>query len=411
MKAAEHPLSPEELMAYLDGELQSERAAVVQAHVVGCDVCHRLSGELRGVSRDMAQWQVEDAPATLTAPSSPPEAETILRSRFNWLFRPSVAYGLAAASIVGIVTIATLGYGRAKPPVLTAAYSMTDASGSPIGLGATAGGAGADKPETNVQARLMAEPLRAGQAGRAVIAGQSATQPATPPAPSPSIARTARLRLRTSDFDAARPVVDRVVADTGGLVGQVTVSGTRGEARSLTATLLIPASRLDAALAALKSIGLVVQESQSGDDVTDQVIDVGARLSNARNAEKRLVDLLQKRTGDLADVLAAEREITRVREEIERFDAQRKNLERRVTYATLTLEVTEQQHAALDLGPQPISGRFRDAFVTGITQALDGALGLSLLIVRIAPVLVLWIAVLGWPVWAIVRWNRRPARP
>ena len=130
MTAAEHPLSPEELMAYLDGEVQAERAIVVQSHVAGCDVCQRLSGELRGVSRDMARWQVEDAPATLTAPSSPPEAGTNVRSRFHWMFRPSLPYGLAAASIVGIVTIATLGYGRATPPSLGAAYSMTDLSGS-----------------------------------------------------------------------------------------------------------------------------------------------------------------------------------------------------------------------------------------------------------------------------------------
>ncbi len=98
MKAAEHPLSPEELMAYLDGELQSERAAVVQAHVVGCDVCQRLSGELRGVSRDMAQWQVEDAPATLKAPSPPARSRddpalaiqlacSGRRSRTGWLPR------------------------------------------------------------------------------------------------------------------------------------------------------------------------------------------------------------------------------------------------------------------------------------------------------------------------------------
>ena len=73
MTAAEHPLSPEELMAYLDGELQAERATAVQSHLIGCDVCQRLSGELRGVSRDMARWQVEDAPATLMAPSSPPD--------------------------------------------------------------------------------------------------------------------------------------------------------------------------------------------------------------------------------------------------------------------------------------------------------------------------------------------------
>ena len=88
--------------------------------------------------------------------------------------------------------------------------------------------------------------------------------------------------------------------------------------------------------------------------MTEQVVDVEARLSNARNTEKRLVDLLQKRTGDLADVLAAEREIARVREEIERFDAQRKNLERRVTYATLNLEVTEEHTRGAR--PRPAAG-------------------------------------------------------
>ncbi len=160
----------------------------------------------------------------------------------------------------------------------------------------------------------------------------------------------------------------------------------------------------------LKTVGVVLEESQSGDDVTEQVVDVESRLSNARNTEKRLVDLLQKRTGDLADVLAAEREIARVREEIERFDAQRKNLERRVTYATLNLEVTEEQHAALDLGPQPVSGRFRDAFVAGLTDALDSALGFGLFLVRVGPMLLLWSAILAWPVWAAVRRNRRPAK-
>jgi hypothetical protein len=410
MTAAEHPLSHEELMAYLDGELQPERAVVVHTHVAGCDLCQRLSGELRRVSQDMARWQVEDVPATLRAPSTPPEAQTVVRSRFNWLFRPSMAYGLAAASIVGIVTIATLGYGRATPASLSAAYSRTDLSGSAAGRGVTSSRADVPEaavPEAQVQTRLS-EPLHSaipGVAGQALFAGQASTARA----PGPSIARTARLRVTTADFEAARRVVDRVVADTGGLVGKVTVSTNRGDARALSATLLIPADRLDAALASLKVIGLALEETQGGDDVTSQVVDVEMRLSNARNTEKRLVDLLQKRTGNLADVLAAEREIARVREEIERFDAQRKSLDRRVTYATLTLDVIEQQHAALDLGPQPISSRFRDAFVTGITQALDGALAFALFVVRVGPVLLLWIALLGWPVWAIVRRHRRVA--
>jgi hypothetical protein len=184
-----------------------------------------------------------------------------------------------------------------------------------------------------------------------------------------------------------------------------------GQGRSLTAALQVPAARLDAALAALKPLGIVLEESQKGEDVTEQIVDVDARLSNARNTEKRLVDLLQKRTGELEHVLAAEREISRVREEIERFDAHRKSLDRRVTYATLTLEVVEEAPAALNLGPRPVPGRFRDAFVTGLTEAMDTALGLALFVLRVAPTLLLWTAVLVWPARAVVRWSRRRLSP
>ena len=68
MTAIEHPLSPDELMEYLDGELTVEQAAAVQAHVAACIGCQRLSAELRAVSRDLARWQVEGPPATFEAP-------------------------------------------------------------------------------------------------------------------------------------------------------------------------------------------------------------------------------------------------------------------------------------------------------------------------------------------------------
>ena len=144
--------------------------------------------------------------------------------------------------------------------------------------------------------------------------------------------------------------------------------GTRGDARSLRATLLIPANRLDAALPSLKAIGFVLEESQGGDDVTEQVVDVEARLSNARNTEKRLVDLLQKRTGDLADVLAAEREIARVREEIERSTRSgRTSTPRDLRH--VEPGVMRRNSRASSIWARARSGRFRDAFVAGLTDA------------------------------------------
>ena len=124
-----------------------------------------------------------------------------------------------------------------------------------------------------------------------------------------------------------------------------------------------PSARLEEALGKFKALGTVIAESQNGEDVGNQIIDVEARLSNARNTERRLADLLQRRTGELEQVLAAEREIARVREEIERFVAHRKGLGDRVTYASLTLEVVEARQATVNLGPDPwywtFSGRFR----------------------------------------------------
>ena len=408
MTAIEHPLSPDELMEYLDGELTVEEAAAVQAHVATCTGCQRLSGELRAVSRDLARWQVEGPPATFEAPKAAPSPTDGSWSRFGWLrFRPSLASAIAAVAMVGVVALAINFNSRSinapvqmipsSRPAIVRAEGPLDASGPTAptyqkrldSAGAEVGGPPAPGP--------------GGSAGRVRLGQQSA---ATVP-PSPSIARTARLRIRVTDFEAARPVVDGVVASTGGLVGRVDVSGSRGDARTLTATLHIPAAQLDAAMSTLKSIGRVVDEAQSGEDVTEQVVDVTARLANARNTEKRLTDLLQKRTGDLADVLAAEREIARVREEIERFVAQRQALGRRVTYATLSLEIVEEPRATLNLGPRPLPGRFREALVTGVTDATDTVLGLMLLVIRILPSLLLWGAVLNWPLRAALRWAQR----
>ena len=375
MKAADHPVSPEDLMAYLDGELPHAQAAVVQAHVAGCDGCQRSSGELRGVSRDMSRWQVEDPPATFTAPWPAPGRQEKVPSRFGWLLKPSIAL-VAVGAVVAVVLPLTYNNMSTQPVQMMAlgrpAAPATEA-GTPI----------------------------------AAVAGQiSLPLGGAQPTIGPSIARTARLRLSSRDFEGTRRAVERIAGDLGGWFSRMDVSRV-GEARSLTAAIQVPAARLDAALAALKPLGIVLDESQKGEDVTEQIVDVDARLSNARNTEKRLVDLLQRRTGELEHVLAAEREISRVREEIERFDAQRKNLDRRVTYATLTVEVIEEIQASINLGPRPVPGRFRDALVTGLTEAMDSALGLTLLVIRLAPTLLLWAAVLFFPVRALVRRSRR----
>jgi hypothetical protein len=224
-----------------------------------------------------------------------------------------------------------------------------------------------------------------------------------PAGPSVLVVRTARLVLAPQDFDAARAGMERIVAAAGGFTGRIVVADARTGARSLNATLRIPAAKLDETLSALKQLGQVTAESQDGEDVTQQSVDLDARLSNARASEARLKDILEMRTGRLSDVLDVEREIARVRGEVEQMEARRKSLDRQISYAVVSLEIVEERKAAVDFGPLPVSARLRNALVDGWTTAVTSALDVTLVIVQIAPVLTLWALVLAFPAWLVRR--------
>ena len=217
------------------------------------------------------------------------------------------------------------------------------------------------------------------------------------------LVRTAQLSLVPRDFDEARTATERIIAEAGGFIGRMMVSDSRADARSLSATLRVPTATLDEVLAALKQLGHVTAESQDGEDVTQQSVDLDARLANARASEKRLQDILASRTGRLSDVLDVEREISRVRGEIERMQASRQSLDRRITYAIVTLEIAEQRKAAVDLGPVPVSTRLRNALVDGCTGAISGTVEVAVVLARIAPTVILWTLILGAPAWLLRR--------
>ena len=88
------------------------------------------------------------------------------------------------------------------------------------------------------------------------------------------------------------------------------------------------------------------------------------------------------------------------------MDAERQNLEHRVAYATITLQVNQERQASLDLGPLSMSTKFRNAIVDGLRDAFESLLGLTLWLLRVSPTLLLWTIVLWWPVRFAIRRGR-----
>jgi hypothetical protein len=222
----------------------------------------------------------------------------------------------------------------------------------------------------------------------------------------PMIIRTAQLSLITKEFDKARANLEGILKRHRGYVGELKAGGTTGSGRTLTATLRIPADQLDATLTEVKTLGRVESESQSGQDVTSQYVDLQARLSNARNTEQRLTDLLRNRTGKLSDVLEVEQELDRVRGEIEQMEAERKNMSNQVSYATLNATIAEDYKAQLQVVPPSTSTRLSNAAVEGYRSMVDGVVSLALFLLSNGPSLLLWGAALFMParlVWKKVR--------
>jgi anti-sigma factor RsiW len=370
MPEIRHAIDPEEMMAYLDGELPSERAAEAMTHLERCAECRKLAEDLRRVSQEMAAWQVEP-PRTMAPPAAPvDQPKWSLRSRI-----PVPAYAFAAAaSIVLLGLIIVSPPRKAGPTARVAAFSVD----------------GQAQPDSSAAFRRSFAPAPAPLAPPPQAAPAAAKL--LPAATAPMIERTATLNLATRDFDQIRSRIDAVLARRHGYIADLNLSTPQGAGRSLNATLRIPAAELDAALTDLRQLGRVENESQRGEDVTRQYADLVARLANAHNTEERLAQMLAQRTGKLSDVLEVEREVSRVRGEIEQMEAERRTTADQVSFATVQLNAGEDYQAQLRLSPDSTLTLLRNAAVEGYRNLAGGLIGVALVLMTYGPSIFLWAA-------------------
>jgi hypothetical protein len=373
---ADHSAEFEEVMALVDGELPAAERDRVRAHLASCGDCQQLAGELGMVSERLHEWTVGAAPNTLQ-----------LRQGLRWFERRKF---LAAAAMLAITVgaAAVLVVRQDRTPAFEVAAEWSDrtlerkAHATPAETAAPQANAVADLPERVAQAPPSARTVA--PAGPLVI-------------------RTASLSLVVRDHDTGRAELERIARSVNGFIGNLVASGARGAAPTLSATLRVPASRLDETLTALKRLGSVQHERQGSDDVTRQSADLDARLANARASEARLSDILKNRTGRLSDVLDVEREIARVRGEIEQMEAERKGMNDRIAYATLQVELTTERKAEAVTGPMAVSTRLRNAVVDGYAAAVERAIALAVFVAEILPTLLLWLVMIAPPAWFIRR--------
>jgi Domain of unknown function (DUF4349) len=266
--------------------------------------------------------------------------------------------------------------------------------------------------------RQRAEDKVAANAGPVALGSldrSTVSQSETPAAPSsdetwtPEFDFTNRLIVRTGqaviEVDSLEPAIAelrRIAQRVGGFVADASVQSGRNQLRSATLQLKVPAARFDDLTLALGPLGRLQSVNVNAEDVSEEFVDVTARVANSRRLEDRLVDLLRTRTGKLQDVLAVEHELARVREEIERMEGRLRYLKASAQLSTLSVSLSEPPPIiASHPGRSIITEAFKTAWrnFVGLLAGVIASLGV------VAPILIF-----GWGTWVVAkRYRRRPA--
>ena len=220
------------------------------------------------------------------------------------------------------------------------------------------------------------------------------------------IIRDATLTLEVEEPTKAAERITSIAESRGGFVvssesRQVSSGGRKGKAYEVfTVQFRVPAAQFDAALKDVRATaGEVTAEKVAGKDVTEEYIDLEARLRTQRALEAQLLDIL-KRADAVDDAISVQRELATVRGDIERVEGRRRFLESQSSLSTIN--VTLQP-------PAPLIGTtgFFHSVAEALGDGVDIAANITLFLIRAFLALLPVFIFLVLPAYFILRWILR----
>ncbi|HJQ20016.1 MAG TPA: DUF4349 domain-containing protein [Gemmatimonadaceae bacterium] len=286
----------------------------------------------------------------------------------------------AALALVGLVAAIGFAARRHAPAAEMAVVDQTAAVGGVAGFASAAPPVAARDASMNVRRAKM-------EATTDVRAPQN-------PGAATMLIRNGDVSIQVDSVGRAIDAVRALAASLGGYVGNVSTSTGEHQVHSATLSMQVPAARFEDAMSGVKPLGEVERSNATVEDVGEEFVDVSARIANGRRVEERLVRLLATRTGKLDDVLSVERELARVREEIDRQEARIRYLSAHIAMSAISVTVHEKPPL---VATNPGDNVIRAAFV-GMWRNMVGivAFGIEMFGAVLPPLVLALIGVLVW---------------
>lgn len=219
------------------------------------------------------------------------------------------------------------------------------------------------------------------------------------------IIRNADLNLEANSPEEAQQKITAIVESKGGFVIESTQSSSSSNVTTrdvVTMTTRVPAAKFNESLDEIrKTSNRVIVETISGQDVTEEFVDIEARLKTKKALEAQFLEIM-KQGKTVADALQVQRELANVRGEIEQIEGRKRFLENQSSLSTIKIRL--QTPAAYSPNSSGFFYQLKEAFSAGFNFALNFILGLVTFVIAILP----FVLFVVFPIYLLLRyfWRR-----
>ncbi len=221
------------------------------------------------------------------------------------------------------------------------------------------------------------------------------------------IIRNADLQLEATAPEEAQQKITQIAESKGGFVVESTQSSSDAKAvtrDNVTMTVRVPSAKFDEALNEIRqTASRVIVESVKGQDVTEEFIDIEARLKTQKALEAQFLEIM-KRSNSVADALNVQTEIARVRGEVEKIEGRKRFLESQASLSTVKIKL--QSPTAFSANSTGFLYQLKEAFGDGF----DAALNFILILVRVLIALLPFLILIVLPIYLLIRYILRKNR-
>jgi anti-sigma factor RsiW/predicted double-glycine peptidase len=366
------------LAADLYGELSEEEQRQLHTHLVDCAACRKTHQETKTMNKILEETLAQQKPDPAFERrmlagfrKRIPERSGVVKLLRDLMRLRPVQITAVAAILLALVQMGrTITGENATAPRNRKGYAKEQPfeQQSQVAASGLARSGALDKSDELAAGRPQALPLQApppassaetkaktessAEVERTIVtssnipvAEEAAHKPGETPAPEVAnrkLIRNATVELEVVSFDDAVQKITALANEERGYVATTNSDKqANGKLRGQVIVKLLP-ENLDHFLQKVRGLGELKNQTLGTEDVTKAYFDTDARLKNARVMEQRLIDMLKTKTGKVSDLLQVEKELGRVREEIEKMQGELKYWDSQVQFATVTISLAEK---------------------------------------------------------------------